>query len=180
MLKRSGAMRREKARRGSSIRPRTRRTSGVLERQVLQGFRVIFGSARRYDKFVRRVSGIPGSLLWALSEIGRGAGMSVGDLSACMALHQTTGSNLVKALVRQGLVERARNPKDRRIVCLTVSAKGRRVLDRAPHPHAGLLADALVRLDERRLALLREGLTALVTEMRRASPKAAGETLLGE
>jgi|HubBroStandDraft_6_1064221.scaffolds.fasta_scaffold26192_4 DNA-binding MarR family transcriptional regulator len=176
-------MSRSNVRRGTAgRRPESRPTGGGARLMVLQGFRVIFGSARRYDRYVRRASGIPGSLLWALSEVGQGEGdgISIGDVSARMALHQTTASNLVKALVKQGLVERARHPQDRRIVRLAVSAKGRRVLERAPHPHAGLLADALTRLDRRRLVSLRQDLHALVTEMRRASRKAAGETLLGE
>ena len=95
---------------------RSRGARSALQVSAMQGFRIIFGSARRYDTHVRRISGIPGSLLWALSEIGRGAGMSVGELSARMALHQTTASNLVKALVQRGLIERSRSPQDRRIV----------------------------------------------------------------
>jgi DNA-binding MarR family transcriptional regulator len=164
----------------------TAKRSGVasvrsaLQLSALQGFRVIFGSARRYDAQVRRSSGIPGSLLWALSEIGRGAGMSVGDLSACMALHQTTASNLVNALVQRGLIERTRNPEDRRIVRLTLSRKGRKLLQQAPQPHAGLLVDGLERLDRRQLARLRDSLKALVAEMLSASGTAAGETLLGD
>jgi DNA-binding MarR family transcriptional regulator len=151
-----------------------------LQLSALQGFRVIFGSARRYDAHVRRISGIPGSLLWALSEIGRGTDMSVGDLSSCMALHQTTASNLVNALVQRGLIQRTRNPEDRRIVRLAVSPQGRKLLQQAPQPHAGLLVDGLERLDRRKLMKLRDGLDALLAEMLSASRKAAGETLLGD
>jgi DNA-binding MarR family transcriptional regulator len=150
----------------SKIR-RTRRS--VLELKTLQTFRILFGSARRYDARVRRVSGIPGSLLWALSAICAGDEMSVSALSANMALHQTTVSNLVNALVSRGLIERSRSREDKRVVCLTVTAKGRRVLRRAPHPHAGLLRDSLGRLSTHRLAELQDGLAGLIAEMRSAS-----------
>ena len=152
----------------------------ALELKALQGFRVVFGSARRYDAHVRRATGIPGSLLWALSEIEQAAGMSVGDLSAGMALHQTTASNLVNDLVQHGLIDRTRGSQDRRIVRLAVSAKGRKLLQRAPQPHAGLLVDGLKRLNARQLSQLSHGLGALVEGMLNAARKAAGETLLGE
>jgi DNA-binding MarR family transcriptional regulator len=151
-----------------------------VELKALQTFRIIFGSARRYDVSVRRISGIPGSLLWALSVIARGDDMTVGGLSACMALHQTTASNLVNALVARALIVRTRRDEDRRVVRLSVTSKGRRVLRRAPRPHAGLLRDGLARLDTKQLVKLLGGLSGLVAEMHRASRTAAGETLLGE
>ena len=164
-------------------RVRTRSTSkdrGLLELKTLQTFRIVFGSARRYDASVRRASGIPGSLLWALSAIAAGGRMSVGLLGSSMALHQTTASNLVNALLSRGLIDRVRSPADKRVALLSVTAKGRRVLRRAPRPHAGLLRDGLTRLNTHRLVELQDGLAGLVAEMRSASRASAGETLLGE
>lgn len=152
----------------------------AMELKALQTFRIVFGSARRYDVSVRRLSGIPGSLLWALSAIAHGEDMSVGGLSANMALHQTTASNLVNALVARGLIDRTRSDEDRRVARLSVTSKGRGVLQRAPRPHAGLLRDSLTRLDAKRLDRLLSGLTGLVAEMRITFRAAAGETLLGE
>lgn len=154
--------------------------AGLPVLEALQGFRLIFGSARRYDASVRRYSGISGSLLWALSEIDRAGGMTVNGLAACMALHQTTASNLVNALVRRELIRRVKDPKDQRIVRLHVAGRGRRALLHAPRPHAGLLMDALGRLDKKHLALLLVGLSGLLAELRRADIKAAGKPLLGE
>ena len=80
-----------------------------LELHTLQGFRTIFGSARLHDAQVRRTTSISGSQLWALSEIARSTGMSVNALSKSMALHQTTASNLVNALVERKLIRRVRD-----------------------------------------------------------------------
>jgi len=156
------------------------RAQEIAVLEALQGFRLIFGSARRYDAAVRRDCGIPGSLLWALSEIARARDMSVTGLAVCMALHQTTASNLVNALFERELIHRARDTLDRRMVRLRVSAKGQRALRAAPRPHAGLLVDALERLDPKHLQQLRVGLRNLVAEMHRPDSRAAGETLLGE
>lgn len=153
---------------------------GALELQTLQSFRMIFGSARRFDVDIRRTTGISGSLLWALSEIARTANMSVNTLAERMALHQTTASNIVNALVERKLIRRTRNETDQRVVHLHISAQGMRVLHRAPGPHAGLLVDGLRRLESARLERLRRSLAMLVAEMQSTATIAAGETLLGE
>lgn len=162
---------------GPRVSPTARAT---FELKTLQAFRTIFGSARVHDAEVRRTTSISGSQLWALSEIARSTGMSVNGLSKRMALHQTTASNLVNALVERKLIRRVRDGSDQRVVRLHVAAEGRRMLERAPGPHAGLLVDALRHLDAAQLAQLRRGLEVLVAVMQRAATTAAGETLLGE
>jgi len=175
----------------STVRPRRRKSGAraqpsaamsrdALALQALQGFRLIFGSARRFDTDVRRTTGISGSLLWALSEIARTASMSVNALAAHMALHQTTASNIVNALVQRKLVRRTRSRTDQRVVRLHISAQGFRVLRGAPGPHAGLLVDALRQLEVTQLEALHKSVTVLVAQMRTTATIAAGETLLGE
>jgi DNA-binding MarR family transcriptional regulator len=168
-------MRQARARTRAARTPRS-----ALELKTLQTFRIVFGSARRYDASVRRVSGIPGSLLWALSAIAASEQISVGSLSSSMALHQTTASNLVNELVSRGLIDRVRSREDKRVALLSVTAKGRRLLRRAPRPHAGLLRDGLTRLNLNRLAELQDGLAGLVAEMRSVSSVASGDSLTGD
>lgn len=152
---------------------------GAVELEALQCFRTIFGSARYHDAEIRRTAGIPGSQLWALSEIARAEGMSVNTLSECMALHQTTASNLVNALVERRLIRRARDARDQRIVHLHVAAEGKRLLKHAPGPYVGLLLDAIRQLDEAQLRKLRGALGELVGVLQRRAEAAAGEPLLG-
>jgi DNA-binding MarR family transcriptional regulator len=152
----------------------------ALERQALQGFRTVFGSARIHDTEVRRSVGISGSQLWALSKIARSGGMTVNALAECMALHQTTASNLVNALAERKLIRRLRDDADQRVVHLHVSMEGKRLLLRAPGPYEGLLVDALRRLETDQLERLRKSLAVLLGVMRSTTTTAAGETLLGE
>ncbi|HEY6455280.1 MAG TPA: MarR family winged helix-turn-helix transcriptional regulator [Steroidobacteraceae bacterium] len=152
----------------------------TLELQTLQAFRMIFGSARRHDAEVRRLAGISGSMLWALSEIGGSPGLSVNTLAKRMALHQTTASNLVNALVEHKLIRRIRDRADQRVVRLHMAAVGGRMCKRAPEPHAGLLVDALRHLEVSQLTQLRKCLRVLIASMKRSAGTAAGETLLGE
>ncbi|HEY4340892.1 MAG TPA: MarR family transcriptional regulator [Steroidobacteraceae bacterium] len=151
-----------------------------LALQALQNLRLVFGSARSHDAQVRRSERISGSQLWALSEIAQSDGMSVNSLAECMALHQTTASNLLKTLMARRLVRRVRDPRDHRVVQLHVSAEGMRLLQKAPPPAAGLLVDALRALDSKQLAKLNSMLIILLRRMRDTAPAAAGQTLLGE
>jgi DNA-binding MarR family transcriptional regulator len=175
-----GASRPKRARR-VKIADHAARTS--LELRTLQSLRTIFGSARTHDTEVRRNAGISGSQLWALSEIvhfPRPQGITVNGLSAQMALHQTTTSNLVNSLVERGLIRRERDETDQRIVHLRATAQGKQVLLQTPGPHAGLLLDALRRLERPQLDKLSESLHWVVRLMRHTTQKSAGETLLGE
>lgn len=171
--------RQPKARAQASLGAETSRRN-LAELQALQSLRLIYASARWHDAQVRRSVSISGSQVWALSEIARREGMGVNDLAERMALHQTTASNLVNALVKKGLVRRVRDGSDRRFVHLHIASEGRRILVQSPGPHPGLLVDALRTIDSPHLQRLRRDLAALVRLMRRTTMRAAGETLLGE
>jgi len=158
-------------------------SSPPVQLRTLQHLRTIFGSARSYDAEIRRSAGISGSQLWALSEIAGShlpLGLTVNGLSAQMALHQTTASNLVNSLVEHGLIRRERDKLDQRIVHLRTTADGKRLLLRTPGPHAGLLVDALRRLEPSQHERVAESLQWIVGLMRRTAESAAGETLMGE
>jgi DNA-binding MarR family transcriptional regulator len=169
----------------SAKSPRTRRSGSAagkaeLELSTLQKFRMIFGTARRFDIEVRRIAGISGSLLWALSEVARSGGIRVNDLAERMALHQTTASNLINALVERNLIRRSRDESDQRVVRLHVTTDGKKMLLRAPGPYAGLLVDALRQLKSPELARLNDALEGLARTLRDAASDAAGQTLMGE
>jgi len=174
----AGSVQARKTRQGTRRSDEAERRA--LELRTLQGFRTIIGSARRHDSEVRRIAGISGSQLWALAEIARSAAMSVNELSEQMALHQTTASNLVNALVERRLIRRVRDAADQRIVRLHVTTDGKRMLLRAPGPYTGLLVDAIRHLDSGQLAKVRNGLAVLLGVLRDTATDSAGQTLLGE
>ncbi len=153
---------------------------GEPDLQALQSLRTIFGSARAHDAEVRRSSGLSGSKLWALSEIAGRPGITVNELANGMALHQTSASNLVNALVEHKLIRRMRDATDRRVIHLHPSIAGRKMLLKTPGPHAGLLIDALRRLEIGQIERLRESLVLLVGVMQRAAEDSAGDPLMGE
>lgn len=133
--------------------------------RVLRRFRLVFNAVKTHFQQVERKAGVGGAQLWALSVVHAGTGIGVGDLARAMDVHQSTASNLVKALVEQGLIEQARDGSDRRRVRLRLLPAGVRVLQRAPGPFAGVLPEALARLDAQTLARLEADLATLISAL---------------
>lgn len=140
--------------------------------EALQNFRVIFRAVRRHFHEVEEHCGISGSQLWALAVVVQSPGIRVKDLARSMAVQQSTASNLVEQLARQGLIRRARESADQRIVQLHPTAAGEEVIARAPKPLVGMLADVLSRFDPKRLATLNRLLDEVVKSMRSADRSA--------
>lgn len=141
--------------------------------RVLRRFRVVFNAVKAHFQQVERRAGIGGAQVWALSLVAAAPGLRVGQLAGLMDIHPTTASNLVRSLLQGGLVEAVRDPADRRSVRLNATAAGREVLRRAPGPFAGVLPDALARLDAQTLLRLETDLGRLI-DMLEADPRAAG------
>jgi DNA-binding MarR family transcriptional regulator len=86
----------------------------------------------------------------------------VGQITARLAIAQTTTSNLLEGLVRKGYVVKTRDQEDARVVKLALSDAGVALLDAAPKPARGLLPEALAKLDVAGLASLNAGLQGLL------------------
>lgn len=130
--------------------------------RVLRRFRLVFNAVKTHFQQVEKQAGIGGAQVWALSVVRDQPGIGVGALARAMDVHQTTASNLVKALVEQDLVESHRSGVDRRAIQLKITRSGTRVLGRVPGPFVGVLPDALVRLDTQALGRLDADLDALL------------------
>ncbi|MBL8349762.1 MAG: winged helix-turn-helix transcriptional regulator [Burkholderiaceae bacterium] len=141
--------------------------------RVLRRFRVVFNAVKTHFQQVERRSGVGGAQLWALSIIGAHPAIGVGGLGRSMDVHQTTASNLVKALVQRELVVAQRSGPDRRAVQLRLTPTGARILRKAPGPFAGVLPDALARLDAATLARMDHDLGRLI-DLLQADQRAAG------
>ena len=83
---------------------------------VLRQFRVVFNAVKTHFQHVERQAGVGGAQLWALSVVAGHPGIGVGELALKMDIHQSTTSNLVRALVGRGLLSSRRDEVDRRAV----------------------------------------------------------------
>lgn len=146
-------------------------------KQVLRRFRIVFNAVKTHLRQVEKSVGIGGAQLWALSVIHDHPGIGMGELAQSMDVHQSTASNLVKALVAQELVATARSTTDRRAVALTLLPAGKRLIKKAPMPFTGVLPDALARLEPAALRRLDKDLGQLIALLE--ADEDAGGTPLG-
>lgn len=141
--------------------------------QVLRRFRSVFNAVKTHFQQVERKAGVGGAQVWALSVIQAQPDIGVGGLARAMDVHQTTASNLVKAMVASELVVATRDDADRRATKLRVTPRGARVLTKAPGPFSGVLPEALAALDHSTLTRLDEDLGKLLTLLQ-TDDRAAG------
>lgn len=130
--------------------------------RVLRQFRIVFNSVKTHFRQVEREAGLGGAQLWALSVIAQSPGIGVSELARSLDIHQSTASNLVRALTARGLVSAAREGFDRRGVALRALPAADDLLRRAPLPFAGVLPDALSSLDEATLRRLEADLARVI------------------
>ncbi|MGE5469901.1 MAG: MarR family winged helix-turn-helix transcriptional regulator [Bacteroidota bacterium] len=114
-----------------------------LQMNVLQQFRVIYGSMRQYFRDVEERCGLPGSQTWILQEVAHAPEIGVTELARRMGIHQSTCSNLVEKLVSQGYLFKQKCSTDLRRVGLGMTQEGQAVMDRLPGPAEGVLPQAL-------------------------------------
>jgi DNA-binding MarR family transcriptional regulator len=133
--------------------------------RVLRQFRLVFNAVKGHFQQVERRTGIGGAQLWALSLVHERPGLGVGELARAMDIHQSTASNLVKALAAKGLVAAAKDDGDRRAVRLQLQPAGAVLLAQAPGPFSGVLPQALATLDEPTLQRLSHDLEAVIAAL---------------
>lgn len=146
--------------------------------RVLRQFRQVFNAVKTHFQQVEKTVGLGGAQVWALSVIRDTPDIGVGDLARAMDIHQSTASNLVKALIERQLVSASKDEGDRRAVRLRLLAAGTRLLKRSPGPYAGVLPAALASLDDKTLKRLEADLARLMRELH--TDKEAGGIPLAE
>ncbi|HEX5356763.1 MAG TPA: MarR family transcriptional regulator [Aquabacterium sp.] len=148
------------------------------QKQVLRRFRIVFNAVKTHFRQVEKSVGIGGAQLWALSLIQERPGIGVSDLAQAMDIHQSTASNLVKALVEQDLVMTSRSETDGRAVALHILPSAVKLIKKAPAPFSGVLPDALARLDPATLKRLDKDLSQVIALLE--ADERAANTPLGQ
>lgn len=146
---------------------------GEPEVRVLRRFRLVFNAVKTHFQQVEKKAGMGGAQIWALSIVAAHPGIGVSGLARSMDIHQTTASNLVKALVSSELLTTERSGADKRAVQLRILPAGQRALRKAPGPFSGVLPEALASLEPETLERLDKDLAKLIAVLR-ADERAAG------
>ena len=123
--------------------------------------------ARRVDT----ESQLPAPQLSALSVIVYGGPITLGALAAAEQVRPPTMTRLVVALEAQELVTRETDGADRRIVRMSATARGRRLLEQGRDRRIGAIADDLSRLGVADLRAVERALDAIEQVAGKPSPR---------
>jgi DNA-binding MarR family transcriptional regulator len=134
--------------------------SGATAPAVLRQLRVVMRAFRNQDE--RSSDGMSAARVRALALIDSRPGMQVGVFAQELGVHQSTASNLLEPLARQGLIEKRRAADDHRSVSLFVTARAKTILKAAPAGAADGVHLALDRLPPATLTALQERLADLI------------------
>lgn len=101
---------------------------GTLERQV---FRLTEGLRRRFARHLAQ-HGLTPPQFMVLCALDRSAGYSsrIGDLAAAAFQSAPAMTGIVDRLVERGLVQRTRDPQDRRSVMVALTEEGKQLVHR--------------------------------------------------
>lgn len=129
---------------------------------------LVLASIRRLDRGLRlaareveRDTGLSAAQLFALHHLDDAAPLSLNELARRTFTDRSSVSVVVDRLVDAGFVSRATDPADRRRVQVRITARGRRILERAPIAPTDLLLEGLRGLPQPMVASLHRSLTRL-------------------
>ncbi len=114
---------------------------------------------------MEKSAGIGGAPIWAMHLIAKQPGIGVTQLAQAMDVHQSTASNLVRGLVKAGLIISEKSAQDKRVVELYALPDGLKLLKKVAGPYSGVLPQALSELDAQTLQELERNLAVLLQRM---------------
>jgi DNA-binding MarR family transcriptional regulator len=147
-------------------------------RSVLEGSRTTANDAVRAMDALRRLVralhvsthalerefGISAARLFVLRQLALTPRSSLGEIAARARTSQSSASEVVTALARRGLVTRGHATDDRRRAALTLTPRGRAILERAPATVQEQLLAGFERLEAPRRRALIDGLESWLAE----------------
>jgi MarR family transcriptional regulator, organic hydroperoxide resistance regulator len=104
------------------------------------------------------------ALLW-LSDEGD---MTIGELSQKMFLACSTMTDLIDRMEKNGVVERVRDERDRRVVRIHLLEKGREIIDEVMQARRQYLAEILSHLSDEEALKMKKHLSVLHEEMKKS------------
>jgi DNA-binding MarR family transcriptional regulator len=125
----------------------------------------IFQAVDLFSRQTLRDFGVSGPQIWALRTIDEGGVVSMGDLAQRMHLHMSTVSGIIDRLESGRLVTRERSSADARVMELSLTARGRSLLAKAPEPPRSKAARGLQRLSPKDLERVHSALLLIARAM---------------
>jgi DNA-binding MarR family transcriptional regulator len=129
--------------------------------RALHGIRSLIAALSRSARAVEQRTGITNAQLFILRELADTDALTINALAERAMTGQNTVSAVVTRLEKRRLVSRGRSRADGRVVTVTISAAGRRLVQRAPEPVTGRLLDVLRALPANDVRTVAHAMTVL-------------------
>jgi DNA-binding MarR family transcriptional regulator len=131
--------------------------------RAMDGLRRVVHALRIATRASERAFGLSGAQLFVLRQLSVRPGQSLSDLAALTRTTQSSISEVVARLVRDGLVSRAYSSTDRRRAVLSLTPAGEEILANAPETIQERRLRGFESLDERERRALADGLECWLT-----------------
>jgi len=132
--------------------------------RVMNSLRALVRALRISTRAVEKEIGISGAQLFVLQQLLEAPARSVNDLAERTSTHQSSVSTVVSRLVERGLVRREPSADDGRRMEISITDRGRRLVETAPLTAQVRMQHAMRRIGAGRVRALGEGLETLVRE----------------
>ena len=151
--------------RSKTRRPRSAGPVNGDVASVMNSIRALVAALSQSARAVERDTGVTNAQLFVLRELAENEPLSINDIAARAMTLQSTASLLVTRLVGLGLVRRTVDEDDARRALIRLTARGKRIVDRAPEPPTAAVLRALRKLTPETRRRLHDALTRLLGSM---------------
>ncbi|MBV7506025.1 MarR family transcriptional regulator [Bacillus sp. sid0103] len=142
------------------------RANGDIVANIEKDLRYISGIIKQKGREMLSTYTITPPQFIALQWLFEDGDMTIGELSTKMYLACSTTTDLVDRMEKNLLVERVKNPNDRRVVRIHLLEEGKRIIDEVIKKRQAYLEEVLVDFSPEEIQLLQKSLTKLHKEMR--------------
>ena len=129
---------------------------------IIDNIRRVFKAVNDHSKKAEHQTGITGPQLWAIKIIGDLSPVKVSDIARRMYVHPATAVGILDRLEARKLVKRVRSKDDKRVVKVTLTDDGKKLVKKSPQVAQGLLVKGLEVLSVERLQEIYSALEELV------------------
>lgn len=131
----------------------------------VDAFRRILRELRIVARKTEFATGLTAAQLFVLTAVVDSPGCSLNEIATATMTDRSSVANVIDRLVEQGFVTRAQADDDRRRASISITARGRRAMQKAAPPPTAVLISGLRQLSVLELESLADGLAALTGAM---------------
>lgn len=140
-------------------------TTPVVDR-IASTIEALFTESRRLTKALASQYGLTGPQLTVVKMLESLGDVSLSELSERIHARNSTVTGIIDRMQREGLVQRARSSRDRRVIHIKLTSKGRELARVVPVQPAEILRGALAALSPEECRVLLRILVKLTDQVR--------------